>query len=167
MVFQHDLMRFQSSNPPSFWSNNKKNTKSGKGKLMKPTHFPSISPEIFRAKRRSGEGNPSLFGTETSCVGFSCVRVSQWEQTRQVHWVGGWRDFFFLTHGMGQWWVEIPPLTSGNLCVVMLYHGSHPPQIVPKNHQNLWGIWIFVKDTKLDLFWRESKGFHPPGSAKT
>ena len=31
-------------------------------------------PEIFGANSFSSSGNPSLFGTETGCAGFSCAR---------------------------------------------------------------------------------------------
>lgn len=127
-------MRFQSSNPPSFWSNNKKTPKAERGNSWNK-HISHPFPRNLSGEAAKLQGNPSLFGTETSCAGFSCVRVSQWEQTRHVHGVGGWRDSFFWL--MGQWWVEIPPLTSGNLCVFILCHGSHPPQIVPKSSKSL------------------------------
>ena len=156
MVFQQDLMRFQSSNPPSFWSNKKTHQKR-KGETHETNTFPIHFPEILRAIL---QGNPSLFGTETSCAGFSCVRVSQWEQTRHVHGVGGWRDFFLDSWGNDgskflHWLREY-------LCVFMLYHGSHPPQVVPKKSSKSFTNLDFCERYEAGPLLKGKQRFSPP-----
>ena len=125
-------MRFQSSNHLVFEAT-KKTPKAERGNSWNNT-FPIHFPEIFRAKRRSfkeiprfSELKPAVLDSAVS----GCLNGNK--LAKCIELVGG---VIFFLDSWGNDGSKFLHWLREYLCVVMLCHGSHPPQVVPKSSKS-------------------------------
>lgn len=166
MVLEQDLMRFQSSNPPSFWmflkqqENTPKAEKGNSWNNTFPIHFPESSGEASRKSLAFRNWNQLCWIQLCPGVsmGTNSPRASSW-----------WVTWYFFLDSWGNDGSKFLHWLREYLCVVMLYHGSHPPQVVPKSSKSFTNL-DFCERYEANSSGPLLKGkqrFSPPGSAKT